>query len=60
MLAELYHRGPLSILMNAAELQFYRRGIHDPIFCDPSSLDHGQQSLSVVAVSTSLALQLFC
>ena len=42
MQAELYNRGPLSVLMNAVELQFYMRGIYNPLFCDPSYLDHGQ------------------
>ena len=37
----LVSRGPLSVLINAAELQFYHSGVWDPHFCDPSDLDHG-------------------
>ena len=34
--------GPLSIAIDASTLQFYRRGVWDPIFCDPKALDHGK------------------
>lgn len=38
----LYSQGPLSILMNAATLQFYHSGVvhPHPDLCDPSDLDH--------------------
>ncbi len=42
MQSELVSRGPLSVLMNAARLQFYHSGVYDPLFgCDPTALDHG-------------------
>ena len=37
---QLMNVGPLSIAMNAETLSFYHRGIYDPIFCDPTNLDH--------------------
>jgi len=43
MLTELYQRGPLSVLINAMILQFYHKGVWDPLFaCSPSDLDHGK------------------
>ena len=36
----LVNHGPLSVLLNAELLQFYHSGVYDPIFCDPSALDH--------------------
>eukprot|EP01113_Clastostelium_recurvatum_P017412 TRINITY_DN2043_c0_g1_i1.p1 TRINITY_DN2043_c0_g1~~TRINITY_DN2043_c0_g1_i1.p1 ORF type:complete len:155 (-),score=29.59 TRINITY_DN2043_c0_g1_i1:82-546(-) len=38
--AYLAKNGPLSVLLNAASLQFYHPGVFDPPFCDPTSLDH--------------------
>jgi C1A family cysteine protease len=32
--------GPLSILVNANHLQFYKKGIWNPLLCDPTELDH--------------------
>jgi len=32
--------GPLSVLLNAGKLQFYKEGVYSPARCDPSSLDH--------------------
>lgn len=37
---ELYKRGPLSICLNASELQFYHRGVWNPHFCNKAELDH--------------------
>ena len=51
MLTELYQRGPLSVLINAITLQFYHKGVWDPLLaCSPSDLDHGKYTciLSVV------------
>ena len=38
--AALPEIGPLSVALNAGKLQFYRKGIYNPRFCDPESLDH--------------------
>lgn len=38
--ATLATTGPLSVLMNANFLQFYKSGIYNPFSCDKSSLDH--------------------
>jgi cathepsin F len=38
---QLMAYGPLSVALNAELLQFYRKGIFDPFFCDPKNLDHG-------------------
>lgn len=38
--AQLMSIGPLSVALNAQMLQFYHRGIFDPIYCDPAALDH--------------------
>ena len=32
--------GPLSVLMNAEKLQFYKSGVYNPSHCDPQALDH--------------------
>jgi cathepsin F len=32
--------GPLSVALNAELLQFYHKGVFNPIFCNPKSLDH--------------------
>lgn len=37
---QLMSIGPLSIALNAEMLQFYHKGIFDPIICDPKNLDH--------------------
>ena len=34
--------GPLSVALNAQMLQFYHKGVFNPIKCDPKSLNHGQ------------------
>ena len=34
--------GPLSVALDANLLQFYYRGVFNPIFCSKTSLDHGQ------------------
>jgi len=39
--AYLAQNGPLSIGINAANLQLYMGGISDPFFCNPKNLDHG-------------------
>jgi cathepsin F len=36
----LVSTGPLSVLMNAETLSYYKSGIYSPQFCDPESLDH--------------------
>lgn len=36
----LMEMGPLSVLMNAHMLQFYRSGVFDPSNCSPNSLNH--------------------
>lgn len=38
--AQLVKLGPLSIGMNASMLQFYRKGVFDPLFCNKSILNH--------------------
>ena len=49
MLTELYQRGPLSVLINAIALQFYHKGVWDPLLaCSPSNLDHGNLLLSLL------------
>jgi C1A family cysteine protease len=39
--AYLAQNGPLSIGINAANLQLYMGGISDPFFCSPKKIDHG-------------------
>ena len=41
MQAQLVAKGPLSIAIDAATLQFHHYGVWDPLLCDPHSLDHG-------------------
>jgi len=38
--AYLVQQGPLSVLLNANSLQLYHHGVLDPLFCNPTSLDH--------------------
>ncbi|KAL4453234.1 hypothetical protein ABPG73_022089 [Tetrahymena malaccensis] len=33
--------GPLSVAINASNLQFYAGGISNPLLCNPAGLDHG-------------------
>jgi len=52
MLTELYQRGPLSVLINAVTLQFYHKGVWDPLLaCSPSDLDHGKRLMSGLMLS---------
>uniref|UniRef100_A0A7S3V1U5 Peptidase C1A papain C-terminal domain-containing protein n=1 Tax=Aplanochytrium stocchinoi TaxID=215587 RepID=A0A7S3V1U5_9STRA len=37
---ELVRTGPISVAMNAGPLQFYRRGVLNPRFCNSKSLNH--------------------
>ncbi|XP_064599468.1 cysteine proteinase 1-like [Liolophura sinensis] len=37
---QLMKIGPLSVALDATLLQFYHRGVFNPPFCDPKSLDH--------------------
>ena len=32
--------GPLSVVLNAQKLQFYKKGVYSPMFCDAKKLDH--------------------
>ncbi len=32
--------GPLSVALNAEMLQFYHKGVFNPILCNPKNLDH--------------------
>lgn len=60
MQTELYDRGPLSVLMNALELQFYRRGVYDPLFpCNTSYLDHGQYVMLPLFTASHFVLVCF-
>lgn len=38
--AQLMGIGPLSVALNAEKIQFYHKGVFDPISCDPADLDH--------------------
>lgn len=38
--AQLMNIGPLSVALNARKLQFYHKGIFEPVSCDPTDLDH--------------------
>ncbi len=38
---QLMQLGPMSVALNAELLQFYHKGVFDPIKCDPKRLDHG-------------------
>ncbi|CAF1203654.1 unnamed protein product [Rotaria sordida] len=38
--AALMNTGPLSVALNAELLQFYHKGIFNPVFCNPKNLDH--------------------
>ncbi|KAL4221231.1 hypothetical protein ACF0H5_019495 [Mactra antiquata] len=37
---QLMSIGPLSIALDATELQFYHKGVFDPLFCSKTHLDH--------------------
>ena len=37
---QLMNVGPLSVALNAGLLQFYHKGIFDPITCNPKKLNH--------------------
>jgi hypothetical protein len=37
---QLFETGPLSVLLNAVQLQFYHSGVFNPTHCDPTQLDH--------------------
>lgn len=39
--AYLFTNGPLSVALNAEQLQFYSGGVFNPMRCDPKNLDHG-------------------
>ncbi|CAM4941161.1 unnamed protein product [Rotaria socialis] len=36
----LMNTGPLSVALDAEMLQFYHKGIFNPVFCNPKNLDH--------------------
>lgn len=38
--SSLVQIGPLSVLLNAQKLQFYRKGVFSPEKCNPKNLDH--------------------
>ncbi len=38
--ASLVEIGPLSVLLNASKLQFYKSGVFNPDRCSPDSLNH--------------------
>jgi cathepsin F len=40
MAAALVETGPLSVLLNAEKLQFYKSGVYAPSRCPPEDLDH--------------------
>ncbi|XP_071110333.1 cysteine proteinase 1-like [Haliotis cracherodii] len=40
MAASLVKYGPLSVAMDASRLQFYHRGVYNPIDCSKTALDH--------------------
>jgi len=40
ILLQLYQRGPLSVLLNSEFLSLYSSGVWDPLWCDPTELDH--------------------
>ena len=41
---KLMEIGPLSVALNAQLLQFYHKGIFNPIKCDPKALNHGKST----------------
>ena len=41
MAIQLVGLGPLSILIDASNLQFYHSGIWNPAFCSKTETDHG-------------------
>jgi cathepsin F len=38
--AQLVSQGPLSVLLDATWLQFYSKGIHNPLLCSKTTLNH--------------------
>ena len=66
MVTALLETGPLSVLINAEFLQFYKYGVWNLPGCDPESLDHGWipcvffvnlwQDHNVISLSLSLSL----
>ena len=40
MAEKMMNYGPLSVALNAELLQFYHKGIFNPLRCDPTNLDH--------------------
>lgn len=39
-MSQLVAIGPLSVLINASRLSYYKSGVWNPSRCDPDSLDH--------------------
>eukprot|EP01017_Pseudomicrothorax_dubius_P012186 TRINITY_DN1483_c0_g1_i2.p1 TRINITY_DN1483_c0_g1~~TRINITY_DN1483_c0_g1_i2.p1 ORF type:complete len:103 (+),score=21.91 TRINITY_DN1483_c0_g1_i2:111-419(+) len=37
----LVNTAPLSVALNATPLQFYVKGVFNPVFCNPKNLNHG-------------------
>jgi cathepsin F len=52
--AYLYVNGPLSVALNAEQLQFYVSGIFKPSRCDPKALDHGVLLVGFGGMSSAL------
>ena len=42
MAIQLVQLGPLSILIDAQNLQFYRSGVWNPLLCSKTETDHGE------------------
>lgn len=40
MAAAVAASGPVSVALNAQTLQFYKKGVYKPMFCNPKALDH--------------------
>ena len=53
MAAALVALGPLSVLMDASGLQFYRRGVWDPALCSKTDTDHAVQLVRAPAHHSS-------
>ena len=39
---QLMNIGPLSIALDATLLQFYSKGVYDPLFCSKTHMNHGK------------------